>query len=242
MLNGSFPGLFAIFKKEVKEYFAAPIALVVIATFWALCGYFFSFNLFFVNVAQMVTSFHNMTILLILMMPLLTMRIFADENKTGTIELLLTLPLKDWETVLGKYAAAVLILALMLAGTASAVIPLAIFAKPDFGPIIGGYIGVFIFGAMFMAIGVALSAICTNQIVAAILTWGALVLLWFIDYPASLDLFPKFSEILLHMSLSAQHVDLIRGVLDGRSIVYFFSVIVFSLSATIQLLKWRRMK
>lgn len=117
----------AVIVKELREYFAMPIALAVVAVFWALCGYLFSFHLFFVNTAQMVTSFHNMIILMILVMPLLTMRIFAEENKTGTIELLLTLPLSDYATVIGKYLAGLLVVLLMLAGTATAVVPLVFY-------------------------------------------------------------------------------------------------------------------
>ncbi len=232
--------LLAVVHKELREYFATPIALVVVVTFWALCGYLFSFALFFVNTAQMVGSFHNMIILLLLVMPLLTMRIFAEENKTGTIELLLTLPLHDGATVLGKYLAGLLVLVLMVAGTATAVVPLAVYGEPDWGPIAGGYLGILAFGAMFLAIGMAVSAACTNQVVAALITWALLVLLWFIDYPAALDIVPQLSAALLHASLSAQHVDLIRGVLPGSALVYFGSVIVLSLVTATQLLRLRR--
>lgn len=234
--------LLAVFIKELREYFAMPIALAVVVIFWALCGYLFSFHLFFVNTAQMVTSFHNMIILMMLVMPLLTMRIFAEENKTGTIELLLTLPMSDYATVVGKYLAGLLIVFLMLAGTATAVIPLVFYGNPDLGPILGGYVGTFAFGAMFLALGLAVSSACSNQVVAALLTWGILVLLWFIDYPAAFDFFPRLSAGLMHLSLSSQHVDLIRGVLSGSALVYFASVIVFSLFAAIQLLRLRRMR
>ncbi|MFA7667107.1 MAG: ABC transporter permease subunit [Burkholderiaceae bacterium] len=233
-------GLAAIFTKELREYFAMPIALAVVACFWVLCGYLFSFNLFFVSAAQMVTAFHNMTILMILVMPLLTMRIFAEENKSGTIELLLTLPLHDVAIVVGKYLAGLLILALMLAGTATAVIPLAAFGRPDYGPIVGGYIGIFAFGAMFLAIGIAVSSACSNQVIAALITWSLLVLLWFLDYPAALDLVPGMSPVFMHLSLSAQHVDLIRGVLSGSALVYFGSVVLLSLTIAVQMLRWRR--
>lgn len=232
----------AVVIKELREYFATPIALAIVAVFWALSGYLFSFHLFFVNTAQMVTSFHNMIILMILVMPLLTMRIFAEENKTGTIELLLTLPMSDTTTVIGKYLAGLMIVFLMLAGTATAVVPLLFYGDPDLGPILGGYIGTFAFGAMFLALGLAVSSACTNQVVAALLTWGLLVLLWFIDYPAAFNFFPQLSPALLHVSLSSQHVDLIRGVLSGSALVYFGSIIVLSLFLAVQLLRLRRMR
>lgn len=232
--------LLAIFVKELREYFATPIALAVVAVFWALCGYLFSFHLFFVSTAQMVTSFHNMIILMLLVMPLLTMRIFAEENKSGTMELLLTLPMSDYATVLGKYLAGLFIVCLMLGGTATAVVPLVFYGEPDLGPIWGGYVGTFAFGAMFLAIGLTVSCACTNQVVAALITWGILVMLWFIDYPAAFDFIPGLSAALLHMSLSSQHVDLIRGVLSGSALIYFASVVVFSLFVAVRLLRLRR--
>lgn len=235
-------GMYAVLLKELHEYFATPIALAVVVTFWALSGYLFSFHLFFVNTAQMVTSFHNMIILMLLVMPLLTMRTFSEENKSGTIELLLTVPLHDAATVAGKYLAGLLVLLLMIGGTATAVVPLAVYGRPDYGPIVGGYIGTFALGAMFLAIGMAVSSACTNQIVASLITWTLLVLLWFIDYPAALDLVPGLSSTLLHMSLSAQHVDLIRGVVSGSALVYFASTIVLSLFITMQSLRLRRMR
>ena len=179
-------GFLALYRKELRTDFGSPVALVVVAVFWALSGYLFSFNLFFVSTGQMVTAFHNMTILLILVMPLVSMRAFAEEARQGTLELLLTLPLSDATLVAAKYAAGLTVLALMLAGTTAAVLPLAWYGQPDYGPIVGGYIGVFLYGALFLAIGIAVSSACSNQIVAASATWGILVLLWFMDYPAAI--------------------------------------------------------
>ncbi len=232
--------LWALFIKELREYFATPIAFVLLAVFWALTGWFFSFGLFFVNVAQMVGSFHNMSLLLLLVMPLLTMRVFAEENKSGTMELLLSLPLAEWQIVLAKFAAAFLMLLIMLAGTATAVLPLLLFAQPDLGPILGGYIGITLLGAAFMGVGMLMSSLTGNQIVAALLTWCVLTLLWFADYASALDALPGLRGLFLHLSFSVHYVDVIRGVINLATVCYFLSVLGLSLALTTLLLKARR--
>ena len=230
----------ALFVKELREYFATPIAFVLLAVFWALSGWFFSFGLFFVNVAQMVGSFHNMSLLLLLVMPLLTMRIFAEENKNGTMELLLSLPLAEWQIVGAKFGAAFVMLLIMLAGTASAVLPLMLFAQPDLGPIVGGYLGITLLGAAFMGVGMLMSLLTANQIVAALLTWGVLTLLWFADYASALDAVAGWRGLFLHLSFSVHYVDVIRGVLNLATVCYFVSVLTVSLVLTTVLLKGRR--
>ncbi len=232
--------LWALFIKELREYFATPIAFVLLAVFWALTGWFFSFGLFFVNVAQMVGSFHNMSLLLLLVMPLLTMRVFAEENKSGTMELLLSLPLAEWQIVLAKFAAAFVMLLIMLAGTATAVLPLLLFAQPDLGPILGGYIGITLLGAAFMGVGMLMSSLTSNQIVAALLTWCVLTLLWFADYASALDALPGLRGLFLHLSFSVHYVDVIRGVINLATVCYFLSVLGLSLALTTLLLKARR--
>ena len=230
----------ALYVKELQELFATPIAFVLLAVFWALSGWFFSFGLFFVNVAQMVGTFHNISLLLLLVMPLVTMRIFAEENKSGTIEMLLSLPLSEAQIVLAKFAAAFTMLLLMLAGSATAVLPLMLYAQPDLGPIVGGYLGITLLGAAFLGIGLLVSALTSNQIVAALVTWGTLTLLWFADYAATLDALPGLRGLFLHLSLSAHYVDVIRGVINLGTLTYFISALVVSLTLTVAVLKGRR--
>lgn len=230
----------ALFVKELREYFATPIAFVLLAVFWALSGWFFSFGLFFVNVAQMVGSFHNMSLLLLLVMPLVTMRVFAEENKTGTMELLLSLPLAEWQIVVAKFGAAFVMLLTMLAGTATAVLPLVLYAQPDLGPIVGGYLGITLLGAAFMGVGMFVSSLTSNQIIAALLTWGVLTLLWFADYASALDTLPGLRGLFLHLSFSVHYVDVIRGVINLGTVVYFLSVIGVMLALTTLGLKARR--
>jgi ABC-2 type transport system permease protein len=230
----------ALFIKELREYFSTPIAFVLLAVFWGLSGWFFSFGLFFVNVAQMVGSFHNMSLLLLLVMPLVTMRMFAEENKTGTMELLLSLPLAEWQIVLAKFGAAFVMLLAMLAGTATAVLPLVLYAQPDLGPIVGGYLGITLLGAAFMGVGMFASSLTSNQIIAALLTWGAVTILWFADYASALDALPRLRGVFLHLSFSVHYVDVIRGVINLATVVYLLSVLGVMLALTTLGLKARR--
>ena len=233
-------GLTAIYIKEIRQYLATPIPYVLMAVFWGLMGYYFSFNVFFVNVAQMVNAFHNMSIMLLLIVPLITMRIFAEENRSNTIELLMTLPLDEVGIVLGKYLAALTLLSFMLIGTTTALVPLTVFGQPDLGPILGGYIGIFLLGAMFLAIGILISCLCENQLVAALVTWAVLLIFWYVDYVSNFALNLESARLIRHLSFSIHYVDLIRGLLPIATIVYFVTVIVFATVLTIQILKAER--
>lgn len=229
-----------LFARELRHYFVTPIAFAVTAAFWVASGFFFSFNALFVSAVDMVTAFHNMSLLLMLMMPLISMRTLAEERQNDTLELLLTLPLGDGVIVLAKYAALLVMLLLMLAGSALAVIPLALHGAPDYGPILGGYAGIFLLAATFAAIGVLASSLATNQVVAAVTTWSALLLLWFLDYGASLDLGAGWTRWLSHLSFSVQYLDVIRGVLSAAAVTYFPSLSCVCLIAATQVLKLRR--
>ncbi len=231
----------ALLGKELLHVFATPIAYVVVATFWVAAGYFFSFGVFFVRTPHMVGSFHNMSILLLLMAPLLTMRAFAEERRNGTLELLLTLPLGEARLVLAKFLAAEALLFLMIAGTGAAVVPLVAFGKPDLGPILGGYLGVFGLGTCFVAIGVAASSLTANQVVAAVASWGVLLSLWFVDYVAQLGLEGPVTTLARHLSLSLHYRDLIRGVLPLATFVYLATLTVGALLLATQVLRVRRL-
>lgn len=232
---------YTLFRRELRHYFVTPIAYVVIAVFWAASGFFFSFNALFVSAIDMVTAFHNMSLLLMFMMPLVSMRTFAEERQNHTLELLLSLPLGDGAIVMAKYTALLVILLSMLIGSALAVVPLALYSTPDYGPIIGGYAGIFLLAAAFAAVGVLASALATNQVVAAVTTWSTLLLLWFIDYAAALDVGTAMSEWLQHISFSVQYLDVIRGVLSGAAAMYFLGLVAICLVAAAQVLRLRRL-
>lgn len=230
-----------LLRRELQHYFVTPIAPVAIAVFWAASGFFFSFNALFVSAVDMVTAFHNMSLLLMLLMPLLSMRTLAEERQADTLELLLTLPLGEGAIVFAKYLALLVVLVAMLAGSTIVIVPLALYGAPDYGPIVGGYLGVFVLGAAFAAIGVCASSLSTNQVVAAVVTWAALLLTWFIDYAAALDPLGGAARWLQHVSFSVQYIDLIRGVLSREALVWFGSVVIVMLVCAVQLLRWRRL-
>jgi ABC-2 type transport system permease protein len=202
-------GFWSVFKRESEHYFVTPIAYIVISIFWLSSGFFFSFNQLFVSAIDMVSAFHNMSLLLMLMIPLLTMRSFAEEKQAGTLELLMTLPIGDGAIILAKYLSLMMLIFFMLLGSSVAVIVLVYFGEPDLGPIIGGYAGIFLLASSFSAIGLLISSLSANQVVAATATWSLLLCLWFIDYASAL--FPESNLISLfqHISFSVQYLDII---------------------------------
>ncbi len=233
--------IFNLCRKDLREMFATPMAWSLLVVFWGVSGYLFSFNLFFVSAAHLVTAFHNISILLLLVVPLLTMRSFAEEAKSGTLELLMTLPVSDLAIVLGKFFALLAVLTLMLAGTASAVAPLALFSRPEMAPIIGGYLGIALLGAAYVAVGLCISCLCRNQIVAASITWAILTLLWFFDYGAKLgDDSGALAHLLMHLSFSVHYIDVIRGIVNLPTLVYFASVSILALSLNLVVLWSKR--
>ncbi|MGH1485500.1 MAG: ABC transporter permease [Cellvibrionaceae bacterium] len=235
-------GFSAILRNELVIYFTSPIGYILIGIFWAASGYFFSFNVYFVNAAHMVTSFHNMSLLLMLILPLITMRVFSEEVKMGTMELLLTLPISEVGILAGKLVAILLILLAMLGGTAVAVLPLMLYGNPDIGPIIGGYIGVFLIALGFIGIGFFVSSLSSNQVVAAVVSWAVILLLWFIDFGASISSDYTLVAIFQHLSLSIHYIDLIRGVIDYSSVAYLLGLFFLLMVGTIQALKLKRLQ
>lgn len=233
-------GFWSVFIRESQHYFVTPIAYVVISTFWLLSGFFFSFNQLFVSAIDMVSAFHNMSLLLMLMIPLLTMRSFAEEKQAGTLELLMTLPISDGAIILAKYLALMMLVFFMLLGSSVAVIVLIYFGEPDLGPILGGYTGIFLLASSFSALGLLISSLSANQVVAATATWSLLLVLWFIDYASAL--FPESDLInfFQHISFSVQYLDIIRGVLTGGGFTYFFGLVLFCLVSATQVLRMKR--
>ena len=252
--------IWSISKKEIKTYFTSPIAYVAITVFLVLVGFFFySLILWFnsqslqmarnpyyyqqLNINQMVYSplFHNISIILLLMIPLLTMRLFSEEKKLQTDELLYTSPLSINQIILGKYFASLLVLLVMLA--LSGILSIFTFAlgNPEIAPLLSGYLGLFLMGAAFMAVGIFFSSLTENQIVSAILTFGALLLFWILNW-ASYSAGGIWRDVLNYLSFFQHFDDLTRGILDTTDIVYYLSFSFFGLFLThsvIQSRRWR---
>jgi ABC-2 type transport system permease protein len=249
-----------LMKKELRAYFNSPIAYVVIAGFLLLAGYFFyslvwwfnaqamqmSQNPYYaqqVNINQMVFSplFHNMSIILILVAPLLTMRLLAEEKKSGTDELLYTSPVSVGQIVLGKYFAALIMLAVMLGLTALLSVFAFAYGNPEIAPWLTGYLGLFLMGAAFIAIGLFFSSLTENQIVAAFLTFVTLLLLLVLNWVTSSGS-GTWQSVLGYLSFSQHFEDLTRGILDTKDVVYYLSFSFFGLflaHSVIQSRRWR---
>jgi ABC-2 type transport system permease protein len=252
--------IWAICKKEIKTYFTSPIAYVVITVFLVLIGFFF-YSLIWIfnsqslqmaqnqyyyqqlNINQMVYSplFHNMSIILLLMVPLLTMRLFSEEKKRQTDELLFTSPLSVNQIILGKYFASLFVLLVMLFLTGILSIFVFSYGNPELAPILSGYLGLFLVGAAFLAVGIFFSSLTENQIVSAILTFGALLLFWILNW-ASYSAGGMWKSVLNYLSFFQHFDDMTRGILDTTDIVYYLSFIFLGLFLThsvIQSRRWR---
>lgn len=172
--------IWAIVKKEIKSFFISPIAYIVIAMFLLISGYFFSIIVFNTQMADMRIIFHNMGITLLFISPIITMRTFAEERKLGTIELLYTSPLTLQEIVFGKYLSCIVLFLIITGVTLEYPLLLRLFGKPDWGPILTAYLGFVLLGMTFLAIGVFASSLTENQIVATVVSFSLLLLLWII--------------------------------------------------------------
>ena len=220
--------------REFKSYLASPMAYVVTGIFLALTGFLFSIN----SVTYYETSIRGLwqtwgIILLLLISSVLTMRLLAEERKMGTLELLLTAPVRDSEVIIGKFLGSLGILTAMLALTFYYPILLMWFGDPDWGPIATGYLGLFLVGCTALAVGLFASSLTSNQIVAAVVTGGILFALWFVGMLA--DLLPEaLGEVASYLSLSTYIPDFMRGVVDTRGIIYYLSTTVLFLFLAIR--------
>lgn len=253
-----------IYMRELRSYFVSPIAYVVIALFLTISGIFFylllqsfiemSIRMMMqaqqfrmqvpaMNVNQMVVRslFLNMSVITLFMLPMITMKLFSDEKRTGTIELLLTSPITNWEIIIGKFFAALTVYLAMIFGTTSYISVLFIYGNPELMPIVAGYIGLAFMGALTIAVGTFISSLTENQIIAAVGCFGAMMILWFVGWAANF-VGPPFGEVLRYMSVMEHFQDFAKGVIDSSDIAFYVSFGFFSLFLTYQAVesaKWR---
>jgi ABC-2 type transport system permease protein len=225
--------ILAIAGRELRSYFVSPLAYVVAAFFMLVAGYLFSLILYHTKQANLQPLFSNLAVMFLLITPALTMRLLADERRTGTIELLMTSPLTDRELVLGKYLACVTYLAFLLALTFVFPLILAFSAKPDWAPIWTGYLGTFLLGSSFMALGVLASSLTSNMIVAAMITFAFSLVVWLL--PSAGQMFGgAANDVMTYMSVINHQENLGRGVLDTTDILFYASFIIACLFMTIR--------
>jgi len=242
--------ILAIAHKELRSYFASPIAYILIG-FWALLyGYFYASLLaYFVRQSMQMSQFgggqqpvnineqmirllfQNVTILILFLMPGITMRTYSEEKRSGTIELLLTSPVTDWQIILGKFLGAMGLYAAMLAVTLIHIGILFIYGNPEWKPIATTYLGLLLFGGCFISVGLLISSLTKNQIVAFTASFGVFLLLWIIDWMGSFA-GPTVSGLLTYLSIIGHLEDFTKGVLDTTHLIYYLSFIGFGLFLT----------
>jgi ABC-2 type transport system permease protein len=221
--------------KEIRTQFSSPIAYAVIAVFIVLSGYTFTVTLFISKQATLVHIFFQAAVQLILLVPLITMRQFAEERRSGTLELLLTAPVREIDIVVAKFIACMVVLALMTGLTLIYAVVLSVFGQPDWGPIYSGYVGLLMFAAALASIGLMISALTANQIVAAVVSLGLFGTLWAIDTLASLLPHP-FENWLLGLSLLAHFTPFAVGAMYLSDFGFFLTVVLLGLFLTVRAL------
>ncbi len=230
----------AIAWRETKAYFLTPTAYVVGSMFLVLTGIFFVF--------EVTSTFPEATVrglvewasfFMVFLSPLLTMRLLAEEQKLGTLELLLTAPVRDWEVVVGKYLAALLTMIVTVLMTLYYVLLLYWFGDPDTGPVLSAYLGLVLYGAAALSVGLLSSSLSSNQIVSAVVGTAVLLTLSFLDAVAQL-VSGIAREVLNGLSMDAHLVDFNRGVVDTSNIVYYLSIAAVFLFVTVRLVETRR--
>lgn len=220
--------ILTIFRRELRSYFNSPVAYVVIVVFLAIVGWFFSSNLFLMNVASLRVVFELVPLVFLFFIPAITMRLLAEEQKTGTLELLTTRPVRDSEIVLGKFLAAWALVAITLLPTLLYIVVVASLGPLDIGPVVSGYLGLLLMAAVYVGLGLLASSLTENQIVAFIISFLVILALFLLNkvliyVPEGLASTFEFLGIDYHFS------NIARGVIDSRNLIYFASLIGFSL-------------
>jgi ABC-2 type transport system permease protein len=226
--------------KELRSYFVSPVAYVIVAFWLVATGFFFWRSVDITNEASLRNVFGVVTILLLLISPALTMRLLAEESRTGTLELLLTAPVRDWSVVLGKFLGALGLYLVMMGLTL--VYPLLLMmlgGNPDWGPIWSGYLGLILLGMSFLAVGLFASALTSNQMVSAVIAFVILLLLFVIGQVAG-GVSAGLSDFLTKFSLSDRFDPFPRGIVDLKDVVFYLSFTAVVLFLTVQVVEGRR--
>jgi ABC-2 type transport system permease protein len=239
----------AIAHKELKSYFSTPIAYIVIGFYALLFGYFFYAMLIIFNQQSLQLGglegggnvdinqqlirplFLNASVILLFVLPLITMRTYSEEKRSGTIELLLTSPLTDAEIILGKFVGAMALYGAMLAITVIHMLLLFSYGNPEWKVVVTGYIGLLLMGGCFISVGLLISSMTKNQIVSGMITFAVFLLLWVIEWIGSFS-GPTVDKLTQYLSIVGHLDDFGKGVLDTTHIIYYLSFITFGLFLT----------
>ncbi len=228
-----------IFLKELRSFFNSPIAYIVIVVYLVILGWFFVSNLFINNISTLRTVFEMTPFLLLFFAPAMTMRLISEEKKAGTLELLFTKPIKEYEIVMGKFLAAWALYFFTLLPTLCYYITVTMLGTLDTGAVIGGYLGLLAVGAVFLSISIFGSALTENQVIAFIVSLFIVFALFMLD--KVLFYLPTFLGMILeYISIDYHFSNIARGVIDTRDVIYYLSMIGFSLFMATNALQKRR--
>jgi ABC-2 type transport system permease protein len=252
--------ILAIWQRELKSYFSSPIAYVVLTVFLFLFGLFFFGNLADVvqytlmqsqmgqggqpiDVPAYVTqrAFGTTSVILLFLIPMLTMGLFSEEKKRGTIELLLTTPVGNFNAMMGKYLASLTILLILFVASGITISALFFYGQPDWKPILAGYFGMLLYGAALLALGLFISTLTENQIIAVILTFGVSLVLWLINVFAS-SVSGAIKNVINYLSIISHLDDFLKGVIDTSHIIYYVTftfVGLFLAYRSLESMRWK---
>jgi ABC-2 type transport system permease protein len=231
----------AIARRELASYYSSFLFYVITAAFLVITGFFFAINVAYSRSANVAPLFQTTYTIMLLIAPVLTMRLIAEEQRSGTIELMLTSPVRDVELVLGKFLGGLGLLVSMLVLTGFYPILLSMYGNPDRGGIIGGYLGALLFGGAAIAIGLFTSSTTANQIVAAVLSFALLLILWVVDGVGGL-VGGTVGAITNYVAVYTHFSDMTRGIIDTKDVIYFLSLIVgalFLATRSVESRRWR---
>lgn len=257
--------LYAIYRKEMGHYFVSPVAYVVVGVFLALSAFFFNYFLsavmqqalqmqmqememgmhpnIDVTMEVMRAFFGLLSTLVLFLTPMLTMGVFSEERKRGTMELLMTSPITESEIVVGKFLASLTLFAIMLLPTAGYLVFTYVRSEPvpPWRMLIAGYLGIMLLGGCLLALGSFISSLTENQLIAAVLTFAAFLIVWVIDLGRNAG--GGTGDALQYLSVIRHYDDFTRGVIDTSSLIYYVSFILFFVFLTVRAvdsMRWRR--
>jgi ABC-2 type transport system permease protein len=240
--------ILAIAEKELKSYFASPIAYIVVGAFAVLYGWFFVVILAYflrqsmqmgmtgasaVNVNQMLIRplLQNMTVMILFMLPSVTMRTYAEEKRSGTMELLLTSPLTDFQVIMGKFLGAMALYSVILVVSLVPILLLFFYGRPEWKEIMTSYLGLLLLGGCFISVGMFISSLTKNQIVAFVGTFFVFLFLWVINWMGSLG-GPMLDRLTSYLAIMDQFDDFSKGIIDTTHLIYYLSFMTFGLFLT----------
>ena len=230
---------FIIMKKELMSYYTTPIAYIVISVFLVVTGWFFFSTFFLYKQAELRDFFKLLPVIFAFTIPAVSMRLFSEEKNIGSFEILMTLPVSIYDVVIGKLLASGVFVILMLLPTIIYALTASLVGAPDYGPIVGGYLGAILLGLAFSSIGVFSSSLTKNQIIAFII--GLLICLFLTLIDKFLFFLPtSILDVMEYLGADYHFRNISRGIIDSRDIIYFLSVTAIGVIGTVQILEERR--